>query len=158
MKAFNNFLDFILFLIGYIIIFFLFFGFVSNVFGYNADFVRQHAKNNIINEEIFVSMAFVESSFKPFVIGDGGKSFGLMQISLNAAKQVGFYGSQDDLISNPKLNVQLAVKYLIWLLNQTGDLYIALDAFNRGIGNVQKFPYKGDYRLHRYVGKVIENL
>jgi soluble lytic murein transglycosylase-like protein len=107
--------------------------------------------------DIVEAVAYVESRNNYKAIGDGGKAYGLMQIHCPTAKDVGFEGGCKGLF-NPDTNIYYATKYLEFLFNRYGSLYKALDAYNRGLGNVDKWPYKGDYKKHKYVGKVMSAL
>ena len=129
----------------------------ANLYAYNASYVKDKARNDLINPNVFAAMASVESNFNPRAIGDDNKSFGIMQISIPAARHMGFKGPAKALM-NPEINIRISVKYLTYLFIETSSLYVALDAYNRGLGNVRKFPYNGLYENHPYVGKIIKIL
>jgi len=80
-----------------------------------------------------------------------------MQISLDAARHMGYKHITRKQLLNPETNIVIAVKYLEYLLNRTGGLYQALDAYNRGLKNVMEHPIK-DYRRSKYVSKIIKIL
>jgi len=87
-----------------------------------------------------------------------GVSHGVMQIQLSTAQDMGFKGKLKDLYK-PVINKIYGTKYIQWLLKwHHGDLFAALDSYNRGIDKVAKFPYKGDWKQHKYVGKILEQM
>lgn len=99
----------------------------------------------------------IESNHNSNAVGDGNISYGLMQIQYNTAKDVGFKGNPKDLL-NPRINMKYGCLYLSKMYRQTnGNLYQTLDAYNRG-PNAIKYPYKGDWSKHQYVGKIIKEL
>lgn len=72
---------------------------------------------------MLVTMAWVESSFRPAVIGDDGTSFGLLQVSRSTATWLagdlhysGFGGqlSNADLL-RPEVSMYLGAAYVAWL-------------------------------------------
>jgi soluble lytic murein transglycosylase-like protein len=103
------------------------------------------------------SLIVVESNGVSDLTGDDGKSFGLMQVQLPTARDLGFTGTVQDLM-NSKINKKYGIMYLKFLLKRYGNLYVALDAYNRGMGNVERSPYQGDWRQHKYVGKILEKM
>lgn len=103
------------------------------------------------------SLIAVESNGVSNLTGDDGKSFGLMQIQLPTARDLGFTGTIQDLM-NSKINKKYGIMYLKFLLKRYSNLYIALDAYNRGMGNVERYPYQGDWRQHKYVGRILEKM
>jgi len=124
---------------------------------YNTVYANIPDLDDIIPPNVFAAVIYVESAFDENAVGDDGKSYGLMQIQLNTARDMGFKGTIKELM-DPETNIKYGTMYLVYLYKKTGDLFIALDAYNRGLGNVKKYPYKGDYKDHRYVGKVLKYL
>ena len=86
---------------------------------------------------LLTAMASVESGLnhKAFVEADGvggRSSFGLLQVQLGSARQVGFKDSPQELMKH-HVNVEYAAKYLDWLLKtHENDLAWALVCFNAG--------------------------
>lgn len=85
----------------------------------------------------------IESSFRPQVIGDDGKSFGLMQLTEGAARDRGYAGPLSGLLFNPELNIRIGMAHLKWshdfLASRLSDkLTVAhwIGAYNAGVGNV----------------------
>ena len=126
-----------------------------------------------IKPEIFLAMAYVESSkCKRYVVKEGcldpyavsnKDAVGILQILPSTAKYVADmndildYHHSFDLF-DVELNVKLSVFYLYYLYKKYDDIYVAMDAYNRGPGNVQDYPYIGDWKDHSYVGEVLKFL
>ena len=84
-----------------------------------------------IDPAIIVAMAFKESTYRVDAIGDGGDSYGLLQIQPKwHYKRMLKLGCTDLL--DPYQNVTVAVDYLSELLNRYGSIEAALTAYNRG--------------------------
>ncbi len=124
---------------------------VAGVLGTKKIIITEALKQKV-NTEIALGIAYVESSFRTTVIGDDGRSFGLMQIQLATAKDMGFKGNKKQLL-NPKINVKYSIKYFKYMRKRTKSTEMALDAYNRGF-NAIYHPYKGDWNNHPYVGKI----
>ena len=56
---------------------------------------------------------------------------GICQIQHRAAKQVGFKGTEKDLM-DPKVNIEAAAKYLVYKKKRYGNWHQALVSYNRG--------------------------
>lgn len=110
--------------------------------------------SGIFDPSIIEGIVFAESSFRVKVTGDDGLSRGLMQIQLTSAREVGFRGTVQEL-HDPVINIRYGVKYLEKMFHATGNAYTAIDAYNRGLGNVQKYPYRGQWKRHKHLRKVI---
>lgn len=84
-----------------------------------------------IDPAIVMAMAFRESSYRTDAIGDGGNSYGLLQVQPRW-----HYGRMQRLgcadLLDPYQNVTVAVDYLCELLNRYGSIDKALTAYNRG--------------------------
>lgn len=85
-----------------------------------------------IDPAIVMAMAYKESSYRTNAIGDGGKSYGLMQVQPRwHYERMQKLGCTDLL--DPYQNVTVAVDYLAEKLdNNGGDLAKALTAYNNG--------------------------
>ena len=71
-----------------------------------------------------------------YAVGDGGKSFGLGQIQLASAQEVGFAGSFGELM-HPETNLHYSLAYLAKQVRRFG-LRNGLAAYNAGPGNVAR--------------------
>lgn len=134
---------------------------VSASIKYN-NLINKYASRFNVPPEIVKAVISVESNYKNKAVGpdDYGSrsSYGLMQIQIETAKDIGYKGDIEGLF-NPEVNIAFGIKYLrnciAWA---NGNLYTALDMYNRGVGFVRKYPYKGKWDNHRYVNKVLKNL
>ena len=89
------------------------------------------AEANGIDPAIIMAMAFKESTYNPYAVGDNGNSLGLLQV------QPRWHSERMAKLNCPNLldpyqNVVVAVDYLCELLNKYGSLDKALTAYNRG--------------------------
>jgi soluble lytic murein transglycosylase-like protein len=92
------------------------------------------------------AMVLQESKGNPGSVGLAGER-GLMQMKSGALSDVnrvyGFGFSFDDLFT-PEVAIEAGCAYLAWLEGQfDGDLDLATQAYNAGIGNVKKNPKAG---------------
>lgn len=97
---------------------------------------------------ILKAISKVESNHnnKAFVKHDGSSahaSYGLLQIQLASARQMGFKGKPKDLLK-PEVNIKYGGAYLKWLLDLTRNDYAkALTCYNAG-------PYSKQCRSKKY--------
>ena len=96
------------------------------------DHIFQLCEDNGIDPAIIVAMCFCESTYDANRIGDGGNSFGLMQIQPRwHSKRMERLGCTDLL--DPFQNVTVGVDYLCEQLNRyDGDMAKALVGYNQG--------------------------
>lgn len=106
---------------------------------------------------VYQAVTLAESDMNPNAISNKG-CLGLMQLEPTTAKDMGFNGENINLL-NPGTNILYGTRYLRWVYKyyrgHKNRLYKTLDAYNRGIGNVDKYPYKGKYEEQRYVKRVL---
>ena len=92
------------------------------------------AEEKQIDPAIILAMAYKESTYNEKCIGDGGNSYGLLQV-----QPKWHYGRMQKLgctdLLDPYQNVTVAVDYLCELLNRHGSMDKALTAYNRGSYN-----------------------
>lgn len=89
------------------------------------------AEEHGIDPAIIVAMAYKESTYNHDAIGDGGNSYGLLQIQPKwHYKRMQKLGCTDLL--DPYQNVTVGVDYLAECLNRYGSMDKALTAYNRG--------------------------
>ena len=100
-----------------------------------------------IDPAIIFAMAYRESSYNPNIIGDGGNSFGLMQVQPRWHSERMERLDCLDLL-DPVQNVTVAIDYLSEMLDwYDGDIAKALVAYNQG-------SYKGT--ITNYAKAVLE--
>jgi len=117
------------------------------------DLIETTALQFGLEPRVLRSLVFVESTNRPWVSRPDG-SQGLTQIKVTTARFLGFIGSEEEL-RDPATNLRFGAMYLRRLLDEFGDIRLALDAYNRGPSRAKKSPFKGDWKKHRYVGKVL---
>ena len=84
-----------------------------------------------IDPAIVMAMAYKESSYRTNAIGDGGKSYGLMQVQPRwHYERMQKLGCTDLL--DPYQNVTVAIDYLAYQIERYGDLAKGLTAYNAG--------------------------
>lgn len=66
-----------------------------------------------------------------------GSSYGLMQIMFSTAREYGYTGAPEGLF-DIETNLKLGAKILASLLRKTGDVAMALAAYNGGLGGTNK--------------------
>jgi len=107
-----------------------------------------------LDPNLVMAVIWRESGGDPNAVGDDGKSFGLMQVTLDAAKDVGFWPITAEILLIPQDNIETGAAYLAHL-RRTYDLTWeqTVAAYNWGIGNVSKAKARG-VGLSRYPRKV----
>lgn len=94
-------------------------------------FIISECEDYHIDPAIIVAMAQRESQFNPDAIGDGGDSFGLMQIQPKWHQdRMNRLGVTD--LMNPYQNVTVAIDYLAELIDRGKGIEWALAAYNAG--------------------------
>ncbi len=104
---------------------------------------------------IMLSLIYVESNGNPNAVGDGGKARGLTQIWVSTARDYGNVTAEQLL--RPETNLSFAFKHFQHLLQKyRGNLALALYAWNRGSGKVDKLLVYGESPQNGYAKKVYE--
>lgn len=109
-----------------------------------------------IDHAVVMGMIQRESSFNVETIGDGGDSYGLLQIQPKwHAERMAWFGA-DDLL-NPYQNTTIGIDYLVELIEKYEDVEMALVAYNAGsTGAYRDYFSKGIYSSD-YSKAVLEN-
>ena len=95
------------------------------------DCIVAECEKHGINPDIVIAQIKKESNFNPNAIGDGGNSFGLMQIQPRwHSKRMERLGCTDLL--DPIQNVKVGIDYLAEKYREYGDIALALTAYNAG--------------------------
>ena len=93
--------------------------------------IIETAEAHGIDPAIIVAMAYRESTYNPKCIGDGGDSYGLLQVQPKwHKKRMEKLGCSDLL--DPFQNVTVAIDYLAENLERYGSIDKALVAYNAG--------------------------
>ena len=100
-------------------------------------------------------VAATESGGDPYAVSKAGAK-GLFQFMPGTAKDMGLNGSD---VYDPKKSAEAAAKYLHYLIMATGDTQSALQAYNWGLGNLQKKGMQNAPReTQEYYAKVVANM
>lgn len=119
----------------------------------NADInelVETSAKTHGVDPKLVHAVIKAESNYDPTAVSPKG-AIGLMQLMPGTAERFGVDPWQ------PAQNIDGGVRYLKWLLEQFGDISLALAGYNAGEGAVMKYgrtipPYR---ETQNYVDKVL---
>ena len=119
-----------------------------------SEFVEVSAKEYNVDELLVYAVIKAESNFKCDATSNSNAK-GLMQIMDTTASEI--LGDNDATqLFDAETNIKVGVKYLSELLEKyDGNLYIALAAYNAGIGNVDSWIEQGIIKAD---GSDIENI
>lgn len=123
--------------------------------------VERAAENYSVDPYIIYSVIKQESNFKADASSNKGAS-GLMQLLPATAEEVAVSMNSIDEASfdiyDAETNIYIGVKYLSELIQRyDGNLYIAIAAYNAGMGNVDKW-YEKPYSQYDTIDEVIEKI
>jgi soluble lytic murein transglycosylase-like protein len=115
------------------------------------------AKAFSIPPALLLAICQTETGLKNVVAhSDGGSaSFGVCQVKLNTARMFNKRVYASELL-HPPTNARYAARYLAWQLNRyKGDVWCAVEAYNRGFC---RFDTKDTKRNTRYTSRVFRAL
>jgi hypothetical protein len=118
--------------------------------------IYEAARRYRLNPRIVAEMARTESAFRPSAVSYKG-ACGLLQIMPATGRRFGLRRSE---LFDPRKNVEVATRYLAWLLERfEGKLDLALAAYNAGENAVARYGGVPPYRETRgYVRKILTAL
>lgn len=124
-----------------------------------SEYVNKYAEINGIDPMWIYTIIKVESNFNKDATSNSGAK-GLMQLMENTAnemaKSVSLEGFNRDMLYDPEINIMLGTKYFDQLLSKYNEnYYLAIAAYNAGIGNVDEWIRKG---IIKSDGSDIENI
>ncbi len=109
------------------------------------------ANRHNVDSALVKAIILAESGYNPRAVSKVGAK-GLMQLMPRTAESLGVKDS-----FNPEHNINAGVRYFKKLLNQFGDVKLALAAYNAGGRNVRKYNGVPPYKATRYyIKKVLE--
>lgn len=118
--------------------------------------IKEICMEEAIDPTVILAIIDVESSFDPKAMGDGGNSFGLMQIQPRwHSKRMEALGVVDLL--DPKQNVAVGIDILAELVAKyDGDIEMALVAYNAGPTGAYRHWFSRGVYSSDYSEKVLE--
>ena len=112
------------------------------------EYIIRIAEENGVDPALVMGIIQVESNWNPKAVRvepSGYKSIGLMQVTIQAARDVGYMGDEEGLF-DPKTNIRCGVKYLRKMLDMfDNNIYKAVAAYNAGPGNVKRGRFSFAY-------------
>lgn len=126
---------------------------------YYSEYVEKYAKENYVDPYIIYAIIKAESNFNPNVKSQSD-AIGLMQLLEDTALEVSNTINEENIteqeLYNPETNIKLGVTYYAYLLNRYGgNNFLALAAYNAGLGNVDTWIKQG---IIKSDGSDIENI
>ena len=115
-------------------------------------FIVESGKRNAVDPLLLYSIMHQESTFKRNALSPKGAS-GLMQLMPPTARRFGV-----SKIWDPQQNIEGGARYMRFLLDQFGDVQLALAGYNAGEGAVMKYgnrvpPYRETQEYVRRISK-----
>ncbi len=116
--------------------------------------IEKAAEENNLDPLLVKAVISVESSFNPKCVSPAGAR-GLMQLIPLTARRLGVHH-----IFNPEENIRAGCRHLRYLIDKySGDLKLALAAYNAGEGSVHRYKGIPPYReTQAYVKRVLSTL
>lgn len=110
-----------------------------------SNYVEEYSKEYNVDSYLVYAIIKAESNFDENAKSKSN-AVGLMQIMENTAMEIAnkmdLKINKEDLF-NPDLNIKIGLKYFRDLLNKYNNYYLAIIAYNAGIGNVDKWIEEG---------------
>ena len=118
--------------------------------------IAQRAKHYGFSPRMVRRMIQLESRWNAGAVSKR-KAYGLMQVKLPTAREVLKCKVEKDDLLYPYTNVEVGLKYLRNLVRYYGgDVPLALTAYNRGLGNVDKALCRGENPSNGYADSIME--
>ena len=125
-----------------------------------TEYVKKYANEYNVDEYLIYAIIKAESNFKEDVVSNSNAK-GLMQLMDSTADEVASNIITDttfesNMLFDAKTNIKIGTKYLSELLQKyDGNYYLAVAAYNAGIGTVDKWIQEGTIKKD---GSDIENI
>lgn len=115
--------------------------------------VYKYSKEYEVDPLLIFSVIKAESNFKSDGVSTSN-AIGLMQLMEKTAEELadklGINYTDETILYNPDINIQLGTKYISELLEQyNGNYILAVAAYNAGPGNVSKWIQEGKIKEDR---------
>ena len=122
-----------------------------------SEYVELYANEHDVDKELIYAIIKAESNFNCEAVSSKG-ACGLMQLMYPTAEEVAGKLNvkiDEEVIMEPKVNINLGTKYISILIEKYEDKGIALAAYNAGSGNVDTWIENGTIKKD---GSDIENI
>lgn len=124
-----------------------------------SEHVNKYAEENNLDSFFVFAIIKAESNFNRNVESSSG-AIGLMQLmestAIEMANEIGQEVVIKEALYNPEINIKIGTKYYAYLLKRyENNEYLALAAYNAGMGNVDSWIKKG---IIKEDGSDIENI
>lgn len=131
---------------------------INFVFNSYSGITEKICQNFKIEPAVILSMIFVESkglaNLSRYLSDKSDYVYGLMQIRLSTAREIGFAGVPSDLLS-PQINILWGVRYFAYLKNRFDGFLNAIASYNAGSPRGREY---GDYVNQSYVDSVVSRV
>ena len=121
-----------------------------------SEYVYKYSKEYNVESDWVFALIKTESNFKPNIVSSSG-AIGLMQVMEQTAKEEAEEMEIESIdLQDPETNIMLGTKYFSKLVRYyNNSYYLAMAAYNAGIGRVEKWIEDG---VIREDGSDIENI
>lgn len=125
-----------------------------------SEHVEKYAREYDVDPLLIYAVIKAESNFDEYVVSNSNAK-GVMQLMDTTAREVASNVISDvnfnsDMLFDAKINIMLGTKYLSELLKKyNGNYFLAVAAYNAGIGNVDRWIADGIIKAD---GSDIENI
>ena len=123
-----------------------------------TEYIYKYGEEYNIDPMLIAAIINVESEYNRNIKSRSG-AMGLMQLmeetALEEADEVGENIIVTEKLYNPEVNIKIGTKYIAKLIKKYDNLYLALAAYNAGMGNVDRWIEEG---IIKKDGTDIENI
>lgn len=111
--------------------------------------IEDAARQYGVDPDLIRAVIQTESAGNPHAISPAGAQ-GLMQLMPETARELGVTDPFD-----PGQNILAGTRYLRMLLDRyNGDVRLALEAYNRGMGNLERDPANTPAETRQYIARI----
>jgi soluble lytic murein transglycosylase-like protein len=122
-----------------------------------TELIRRYASLYGVSEAIIYGVIAAESSGNPDSFNPFDPSYGLMGISMPAARDMGYTGTAQGLF-DPETNIQVGTKYIAWIEKRwkTTDPAEIYSAYNSGSPTLYQSSEEVSSNVQRFLSYVVE--